>query len=312
MFDFSTDDIRILRETIRRVKEGLPIGGFPRSPTPAPRTTETAWVKLTSTTISAGRYPARRWYWDEETSAMVDTSEVVWADTPNGETLSSTSTYYAAQFTGILDADGLAVYQVVGQFSSGSTSPLTTKGDLWGYSTVDARLPVGTNNYVLTADSAQTLGVKWAAAPAPAMHGCRVYKATSQVISSPSGKVVFDTEYFDTDAYHDTATNNTRITIPSNLGGYYLIGACCQWDSVANDTDHAGIGIMLNNTQTLAKTYSNNAEDASAGAWAQCVSTVFNLSVGDYVEINAESDINRTIGAFSYHTPTFWAYLIGT
>jgi hypothetical protein len=47
--------------------------------------------------------------------------------------------------------------------ASGS-SPLTTKGDLYGFSTVDARLPVGTNDYVLTADSTQTLGVKWAAA----------------------------------------------------------------------------------------------------------------------------------------------------
>src|SRR5215211_547971 len=27
----------------------------------------------------------------------------------------------------------------------GATSPLTTKGDLWGFSTVDARVPVGTN-----------------------------------------------------------------------------------------------------------------------------------------------------------------------
>ncbi|TXH44796.1 MAG: hypothetical protein E6Q97_32210 [Desulfurellales bacterium] len=46
--------------------------------------------------------------------------------------------------------------------TGGSTSPLTTKGDIWGYSTLDARIPVGTNGQVLTADSAQTLGVKWA------------------------------------------------------------------------------------------------------------------------------------------------------
>ena len=40
-------------------------------------------------------------------------------------------------------------------------SPLTTKGDLFGYSTGDARIPVGTNGQVLTADSTQALGVKW-------------------------------------------------------------------------------------------------------------------------------------------------------
>jgi hypothetical protein len=46
--------------------------------------------------------------------------------------------------------------------TSVATSPLTTKGDVWGYSTTNARIPVGTDGQVLTADSAQVLGVKWA------------------------------------------------------------------------------------------------------------------------------------------------------
>lgn len=49
--------------------------------------------------------------------------------------------------------------------TAGATSPLTTKGDLWGYDSADARVPVGSNNLPLIADSAQTLGVKWAALP---------------------------------------------------------------------------------------------------------------------------------------------------
>jgi len=45
---------------------------------------------------------------------------------------------------------------------AGAVSPLTTKGDLYGFSTSDARIPIGTNNQILTADSAQALGLKWA------------------------------------------------------------------------------------------------------------------------------------------------------
>jgi len=39
---------------------------------------------------------------------------------------------------------------------------LTTKGDLPGFSTVAARIPIGSNGQRLVADSTQTLGLKWA------------------------------------------------------------------------------------------------------------------------------------------------------
>ncbi len=46
----------------------------------------------------------------------------------------------------------------------GATSPLTTKGDVWGYDSADNRIPIGADTNVLTADSAQPLGLKWAPA----------------------------------------------------------------------------------------------------------------------------------------------------
>ncbi len=50
---------------------------------------------------------------------------------------------------------------VLANASGGTTSPLTTKGDIYGYSTTNARIPVGANDQVLTADSTAALGVAW-------------------------------------------------------------------------------------------------------------------------------------------------------
>ena len=47
-------------------------------------------------------------------------------------------------------------------FASKQADVMTTKGDLAAYGTAVARLGVGTNGQVLTADSGETLGVKWA------------------------------------------------------------------------------------------------------------------------------------------------------
>jgi len=54
---------------------------------------------------------------------------------------------------------------------AGAVSPLTTKGDLYTFSTSDARLGVGANNTILVADSAEATGLKWAA-PAAASTQC--------------------------------------------------------------------------------------------------------------------------------------------
>lgn len=48
-----------------------------------------------------------------------------------------------------------------GSGGGGGSSPLTTKGDIYGFDTADARIPVGADGDVLTADSADPLGVSW-------------------------------------------------------------------------------------------------------------------------------------------------------
>lgn len=72
-------------------------------------------------------------------------------------------------------ASQTAAGQVEVEIPGGTQSPLTTKGDIWGFDTDDNRVPVGTDNFVLTADSSEALGIKWG--PMPAQQPIYVYFA---------------------------------------------------------------------------------------------------------------------------------------
>lgn len=66
----------------------------------------------------------------------------------------------------------------------GLSSPLTTKGDVWGYSTTNARVAVGTNGQVLTADSAAATGVAWATAGGLTLLSTTTLSGVTTTISS--------------------------------------------------------------------------------------------------------------------------------
>ena len=131
-----------------------------------------------------------------------------------------------------------------------STSPLTTKGDLYGFSTLDARIPIGANNTILTADSAQALGLKWSAPAAATFVGVNLSRdTTTSLTASTVAYISYPTEIYDTNTFHDTSTNPTRITIPSGYGGRYLF------------TGFIGIGGVGSNsfTMSLRKNGTSNA-----------------------------------------------------
>lgn len=77
---------------------------------------------------------------------------------------SAITTPYEGMISYLKDTDATQYYNGSAWVTlGGSASPLTTKGDLYGYSTTNARVAVGTNGQVLTADSTAATGVAWAA-----------------------------------------------------------------------------------------------------------------------------------------------------
>jgi hypothetical protein len=97
------------------------------------------------------------------------------------------------------------------------------KGDLIAASAADtpARLAVGTNGQVLTADSTASTGLAWATPASASGPTFSAYLGSNQSISANVyTKVQFNTERFDTDSCYDNSTNY-RFT--PNKAGYYQV-----------------------------------------------------------------------------------------
>lgn len=95
--------------------------------------------------------------------------------------------------------------------AGGSTSPLTTKGDLYGFSTLDARVPIGSNGQILTADSSAALGLAWKAAPAG---GINLISMDSSFLANKQTNADAEISVGDWLAYADAAA-----TTPVDMSG---------------------------------------------------------------------------------------------
>lgn len=133
---------------------------------------------------------------------------------------------------------------------------------------------------------------------------CRVYLNAAQLIGTGAWTAIgFPAENFDTAAMHDNVTNNSRITIPTGGDGKYMIAGSVR--IAANATGTRGARVYLNGTTNLAVNRKNNL-GAGTQTWVH-ISTLEDLSAGDYVELHAYQDSGGNLNVTTGRANTFFA-----
>lgn len=139
--------------------------------------------------------------------------------------------------------------------------------------------------------------------------GARVNNSAN--ISIDSGvdtALTFNTEQYDTDAYHSTSSNTGRLTIPET--SFYYMTASVQF--AANATGYRFLLIGLNATPIYIVHVSNPATTAGAVHVAS-VSTVLSLAAGDYLQlfVNQSSGGPLNVEAVTETSPVFTIMKLG-
>lgn len=173
---------------------------------------------------------------------------------------------------------GAGVQGPQGATGASATTVVTTKGDLLGYSTTAARLGVGSNDQVLTADSSAATGLKWAT-PASGLtySGCLAGKNIGQTLTANAyTAITWNVESWDTDNYHNNSTNPSRFTVPAGKAGYYRLTWNLGIGSVSGDVYYH---LRVNGTTRWNFSWDMNSPTNIMG------SATLNMAVGDYAEL---------------------------
>lgn len=129
------------------------------------------------------------------------------------------------------DTNAIEYYSGSAWVAVGGSTPMTTKGDLYGFSTTGARIPVGSNGQVLMADSAEALGVKWANAGGGKV--LQVVQGTTTTATTVTGTTLTDTNI--------TAT----ITPSSSTSKILVLAACTVQMYTSGSQNQVGMGMNL-------------------------------------------------------------------
>jgi hypothetical protein len=196
---------------------------------------------------------------------------------------------FAADINGITAGTGITGGGTSGTvtITNQMATTIDAKGDLVVGTGADAfgRLAVAsTAGYVLTVDSAETTGLKWAVGSTyTALPAFSAYKSGTQNLSAATWtKITFETENFDT----DSKFASSRFT-PTVAGYYYIQGSSGSTSS--NAALDVYVAIYKNGAN---EAYVYIADQPYAGA---NISRCIYLDSDDYVEIYANFSIQSDV-----------------
>jgi hypothetical protein len=140
---------------------------------------------------------------------------------------------------------------------------------------------------------------------AQAFSGCKLTKSATQAVSSTPADITWDGEEYDTDGYHDNATDNSRITVPTD--GYYLFTAMAQlsaggFQSITLRVNGGAKTALAD--QALGVNYGTGSRYAVSGQGF--------LNAGDYVEVRQVNTGNGTFGTTPSNGVYFACTKLGT
>lgn len=139
-----------------------------------------------------------------------------------------------------------------------------------------------------------------------AFAGARVYNnANISLNGAADTTLTYNSERYDTDAYHSTSSNTSRLTVPTGKGGYYHIGAAVSLTTGTGEPSYVQIKLNGMTSIAVATVFNNGSFEAAS------VSCDYALADADYVEflVYVQNGSKNAISAANY-SPEFWLHKI--
>lgn len=149
-------------------------------------------------------------------------------------------------------------------------------------------------------------------AASPTLSGVKAtVSAVAAIGSGAWTSVLWDTEEFDTDGYHSTASNTNRLTIPTGLGGKFLLLAV--GDFASNATGIRGLQVTKNTATANTNVVLQWSSIAYAGiSNAISAAGIIALADGDWLNVNVFQNSGGSLNFASFPSGAHFAlYRIG-